>query len=47
MTTKTEQENEIEEVQFHPFRLLGVIAAVTGTLAVICYGLQAYYLGVG
>jgi len=34
-----------EEVQFHPFRLLGVIMLVTGLLAVICYALQIYYLG--
>ena len=38
------QETEEREEEFHPFKLLAVIAGVTATLAVICYGLQVYYL---
>jgi hypothetical protein len=34
-----------EEQQYHPYRLLAVIALVTGSLAILCYGLQIYYLG--
>jgi len=34
-----------QEQKFHVFRLLGVILAITGVIAVICYGLQIYYLG--
>lgn len=44
--SKPHEENS-EEVQFHPFRLLGVIASVTAVIALICYGLQVYYLGSG
>lgn len=47
MKNSTEQENNTEEVRFHPFRLLSVILGVTAVLALISYGFQVYYLGVG
>lgn len=34
-----------KEQQYHPYRLLGVIAFVTGSLAILCYGLQVYFIG--
>jgi hypothetical protein len=39
------KDSSTDDAQFHPFLLLGVILGVTAVIAVICYGLQIYYLG--
>jgi len=33
--------------EFRPFALLGVILAVTAVIAIICYGVQLYFIGPG
>jgi len=43
-SSPTKSEPATKEKQFHPYRLLMVIIAVSGILALISYGLQVYFL---